>query len=71
LPREFEEYKQAKKKLRIFRLEAIRTIFKKAWQERGYATIIIVADMIPNNVLGEDLKLHMWYGNATTRMDIK
>jgi len=68
LLKEFEEYKQAKKKIKIFRLEAVRAGFKKAWQERDYATIVAVADKIPNNVLEEDPKLLMWYDQAVTRM---
>lgn len=68
LLKEFEEYKQAKKKLKVFRLEAVRAGFKKAWQERDYATIVAVADKIPNNVLEEDPKLLMWYDQAVTRM---
>ncbi|MBT5516468.1 DNA methylase, partial [Candidatus Peregrinibacteria bacterium] len=61
LLKEFEEYKHAKKKLKIFRLEAVRVGFKKAWQERDYKIIITVAEKIPNNVLEEDPKLLMWY----------
>src|SRR3546814_7898201 len=57
--RSFEEYKEAKKKLKVFRLEAVRAGFKKAWQERDYAVIVAVADKIPNNVLEEDPKLLM------------
>lgn len=68
LLKEFEEYKQAKKKLKVFRLEAVRTGFKKAWQERDYAIIVKVAEVIPNNVLEEDPKLLMWYDQAVTRM---
>lgn len=68
LLREFEEYKAVKKKLKVFRLEAVRAGFKKAWQERDYATIISVAEKIPNNVLEEDPKLLMWYDQAVTRM---
>jgi hypothetical protein len=66
--KEFEEYKQVKKKLKVFRLEAVRAGFKKAWQERDYAVIVAVADKIPNNVLEEDPKLLMWYDQAVTRM---
>jgi len=69
LLKEFEEYKQAKKKLKIFRLEAVRTGFKKAWQERDYQTIITVAEKIPNNILEEDPKLLMWFDQAITRME--
>jgi len=65
---EFEEYKEFKKKLKIFRIEAVRAGFKKAWQERDYDVIIAVADKIPNSVLEEDPKLLMWYDQAVTRM---
>lgn len=68
LLKEFSEYKEAKKKLKVFRLEAVRAGFKKAWQERDYAVIIAVADKIPSNVLEEDPKLLMWYDQAVTRM---
>jgi hypothetical protein len=67
LLKEFEEYKESIKKLKLFRLEAVRTGFKKCWQERDYTTIISVAEKIPNNVLEEDLKLLMWYDQAVTR----
>lgn len=68
LLKEFEEYKETKKKLKVFRLEAVRAGFKEAWQERDYATIIAVADKIPGNILEEDPKLLMWYDQAVTRM---
>lgn len=68
LLREFEEYKEATKKLKIFRIEAVRAGFKKAWQERDYKVIIHVAEKIPNNVLEEDPKLLMWYDQAVTRL---
>lgn len=68
LLKEFEEYKNTKNKLKIFRLEAVRAGFKKAWQERDYAVIVAVAEKIPNNILEEDSKLLMWYDQAVTRM---
>jgi len=68
LMREFQEYKTAKqKRLKVFRLEAVRVGFKKAWQEHDYKTIITVARKIPETVLHEDPKLLMWYDQATTR----
>jgi DNA modification methylase len=67
LLREFEEYKQYKKKLKVFRLEAVRAGFKKAWQERDYQTIVSIAEKIPSSVLEEDPKLLMWYDQAVTR----
>jgi hypothetical protein len=71
LLKEFEEYKQAKKKLKIFRLEAVRAGFKKAWQEHDHAVIIAVAEKIPSNILEEDPKLLMWYDQAVTRMGVE
>ena len=68
LLKEFEEYKAFKgRQLKLFRLEAVRTGFKKAWQERDYQTIIDVAEKIPEEVLQEDPKLLMWYDQALTR----
>ena len=70
LLKEFEEYSEVKqKKLKIFRLEAVRAGFKKAWQERDYQTIIGVANKISEQVLQEDPKLLMWYDQALTRTD--
>jgi DNA modification methylase len=70
LLKEFEEYRESKqKRLKVFRLEAVRAGFKKAWQERDYATIITVARKIPENVLQEDPKLLMWYDQALTRTE--
>jgi len=69
LLREFEEYRQSKQKtLKVFRLEAVRAGFKKAWQERDYQTIIEVARKVPETVLQEDPKLLMWYDQALTRV---
>ena len=68
LLKEFEAYMEIKKRLKVFRLEAVRAGFKKAWQERDYAVIVAVADKIPSNVLEEDPKLLMWYDQAMTRM---
>lgn len=68
LLREFEDYRDAEQaKLRVFRLEAVRTGFKKAWQDGDYATIIAVARKIPENALQEDSKLLMWFDQALTR----
>ncbi|WP_211227432.1 site-specific DNA-methyltransferase [Alicyclobacillus contaminans] len=69
LLREFQDYcESGSRRLKVFRLEAIRAGFKKAWQERDYATIIAVARKIPENVLQEDPKLLMWYDQALTRL---
>lgn len=69
LLREFKDYREAKHtRLKVIRLEAVRAGFRKAWQERDYATIIAVAKKIPENVLQEDPKLLMWYDQALTRI---
>lgn len=71
LLKEFEEYKQANKKLKIFRLEAVRAGFKALWQQRtpgAYRIIKDVAEKIPSDVLEEDPKLLMWYDQAVTRL---
>ena len=66
--KEFEEYRTSvQKRLKVFRLEAVRAGFKKAWQERDYAAIVTVASKIPENILNEDPKLLMWYDQAITR----
>jgi 16S rRNA G966 N2-methylase RsmD len=70
LLREFEEYRgSAQKRLKSFRLEAIRAGFKKAWENKDYDTIITVAQMIPDDVLQEDPKLLMYYDQALTRKE--
>ncbi len=69
LLKEFETYNApGGKKLKVFRLEAVRAGFKKAWEAKDYKTIIEVAKRVPDDVLQEDQKLVMWYDNALTRM---
>ena len=68
LLREFDEYRDSsQRRLRLFRLEAVRAGFRRAWQAKDYATIVQVADKIPDDVLHEDPKLLMWYDQACTR----
>jgi DNA modification methylase len=70
LLREFEEYRASRqRRLRVFRLEAVRAGFRRAWQERDYSTILEVAARIPEDVLQEDPKLLMWYDQAVTRTE--
>ena len=71
LHKEFETYRQSAggKKLRVFRLEAVRAGFDKAWRERDFQTIIEVAKNIPDAVVQEDQKLLMYYDNALDRME--
>jgi DNA modification methylase len=65
-----EEVNNTKKKLKQFRLEAIRTGFKKAWAEKDYKTIVDIGTRIPEKVLQEDDKLLMYYDNAQVRLDM-
>ena len=68
LLREFAEYQDGtQKKLKVFRLEAVRAGFRRAWQDREYATIVAVARKIPEKVLQEDHKLLQWFDLAVTR----
>lgn len=71
LLREFETYRAASvgRKLKVFRLEAVRVGFQKAWSERDYDTILDVARKVPENVLQEDPKLLMFYDNALDRTE--
>lgn len=69
LLREFEEYKDGKGVLKVFRTEAVRAGFKSCWQNRDFAVIIKVADRIPEKVLQEDQTLLMFYNNALTRVE--
>lgn len=66
LLREFEEYKVAMKKLKVFRIEAVRVGFKKLWEQQEYPALIAVADKLPSNVLEEDPVLLMYYDQAVT-----
>ena len=59
----FEAYR-AEKKLKKFRLEVVRTGFKKAFDDKDFATILGVGAKIPEDVINEDDKLLMWYNIA-------
>lgn len=68
LLREFESYKaHVGRRLKEFRIEAMRVGFRNAWSNRDYGTIIAVAKKIPEEVLQEDEKLVLWYDQALTR----
>ena len=71
LLREFEEYRQTpQNKLKVFRLEAMKAGFKKAWQTKDYQTIVDVAKKMPITIIQEDDKLLMFYDNASTRLGL-
>lgn len=70
LLKEFESYKEVRqRRMKVFRLEAVRAGFKKAWQTKDYTTIVAVAARIPEDVLQEDPKLIMWYDSAVNKVE--
>ena len=72
LLRDFDTYRMCKdRKIKEFRIEALRVGFKKAWQDKDYQTIIATAAKIPDDVIQEDPKLLMWHSNACTRAGVE
>jgi len=69
LLREFNSYREGRKRLRQFRTEAVRAGFAHAWRQRDYATIVQVAERLPERVLQEDPDLLMYYDNASLRAE--
>ncbi len=70
LLKEFEGYRAfTGRRLKEFRLEALRAGFKFAWGNRDYQTIITIAQKIPEAALQEDEKLLLWYDQALTRSE--
>lgn len=70
LLREFELYvRSAARRLKEFRLEALRAGFRVAWAAKDYATIIAVALKLPEEALQEDEKLLTLYDMALTRTE--
>lgn len=69
LLREFNEYVQAKGKLKQFRTEAVRAGFAEAYKKREYKVILDVAARLPESVLHEDPDLLMYFDTATLRSE--
>ncbi len=70
LLKEFDVYRAfTGRRLKEFRLEALRAGFKHSWGNRDYQTIITVAQKIPEAALQEDEKLLLWYDQALTRSE--
>jgi len=66
---QFETYRQATtKKIKEFRIEAIRAGFKQAWTDKDYRTIADVANKLPDSVIQEDEKLLLYHDNALNRL---
>jgi DNA modification methylase/transcription elongation factor Elf1 len=67
LLREFNEYLTGKGRIKVFRSEAVRAGFSKAWGEHDYETIVQMAERLPEQALQEDPKLKLYYDNALNR----
>jgi DNA modification methylase len=67
LLKEFNEYANFAGRIRQFRTEAVRTGFADCFRRQDYATIIKVAERLPEDVLREDPDLLMYYDSALLR----
>src|SRR6185312_4821759 len=68
LLKEFEIYKTAKVKLKLFRTEAVRAGFEDCWSKGKYDIIVDIGNKIPENILQEDSTLLMYFDNASSRL---
>ena len=70
LLKEFETYKSfTGRKIKESRLEVLRAGFRAAWASKDYATIISIANKLPEETLQEDEKLLTLYDLALTRTE--
>lgn len=70
LLKEFEGYRSfVGRRLKTFRLEAMRAGFRNAWANKNYGLIVTIAQKMPDDALQEDEKLLMWYDQALTRSE--
>jgi DNA modification methylase len=68
LLKEFHHYRAfTGRRLKEFRLEALRAGFRAAWGNKDYQTIIDIAKKVPDEALQEDEKLLTLYDLALTR----
>lgn len=70
LLKEFDQYRAfTGRRLKEFRLEALRAGFRAAWANKDYQTIIGIAKKVPDEALQEDEKLLTLYDLALTRTE--
>jgi DNA modification methylase len=70
LLKEFDTYRSfTGRKIKESRLEVLRTGFRAAWASKDYATIISIANKLPEETLQEDEKLLTLYDLALTRTE--
>ena len=72
LLKEFKTYVDAaskpKAKIKVVRVEAIRAGFKQCYMDKDFATIVMVGDKIPQNLLTEDEILLQFYDIALSHV---
>jgi hypothetical protein len=70
LLKEFETYKAfTGRKIKESRLEVLRAGFNTAWATKDYATILAIANKLPEETLQEDERLLTLYDMALTRSE--
>ena len=67
LLKEFHLITESKKRLKEFRIEAVRVGFKKCYDEGNYKTILEIANKLPSNIVAEDSWLLMYTDLARSR----
>ena len=67
LLKEFHLIAESKKRIKEFRIEAVRAGFKKCWDEGDHKTILEVAKNLPTSVVEEDSHLLMYTDLARMR----
>ncbi len=73
LLKEFNHYLESAndpktKKLKELRVEALRTGFKACWEKKDFASIVVLGEKMPQNLLLEDEQLLMFYDIAKDRV---
>jgi len=67
LLKEFHLIAESKKRIKEFRIEAVRAGFKKCWDEGDHKTILEIAKNLPTSVVEEDSHLLMYTDLARMR----
>lgn len=73
LLKEFNHYLESAndaktKKLKELRVEALRAGFKACWEKKDFASIVVLGEKMPQNLLLEDEQLLMFYDIAKDRV---
>jgi len=73
LLKEFNHYLESAsdtktKKLKELRVEALRAGFKVCWEKKDFASIVVLGEKMPQNLLLEDEQLLMFYDIARDRV---